>query len=79
MVWCDNANIILAKAVYVDSYENYEFYVGISEAQQGVPAMFEGVIPESGLNTVGEVHLTADMSIFISIPYSKSHGRVMGT
>ncbi|WP_414469810.1 glutamine synthetase family protein [Methanobacterium sp. ACI-7] len=78
VVWCDNANIIRAKAVRIDSLEDFNFYVGISEAQQGVPVMFDGVIPESGLNPVGEVQLIGDMSTFRVLPYSKTQGRVMG-
>lgn len=78
IVWCDNANVIRAKAVYIDSSEDFNFYVGISEAQQGVPVMFDGVVPESGLGPVGEIDLTAEMSTFSTIPYAKGHGRVMG-
>lgn len=78
IVWCDNANIIRAKAVYIDSCEDFNFHVGISEAQQGVPVMFDGIVPESGLSPVGEIQLTADMSNFVHIPYSKGHSRAMG-
>lgn len=78
IVWCDNANIIRAKAVNIDSCKDFDFHARISEAQQGVPVMYDGVIPESGLSPVGEIHLKADMSSFIPIPYSKSHGHAMG-
>jgi glutamine synthetase len=40
--------------------------------------MFDGIVPESGLSPVGEIQLTADMSSFVNIPYSKGHGRTMG-
>lgn len=78
ILWCDNANIIRAKAVYLNFPENLKYYVGISEAQQAIPVMYDGVILESGLSPVGEVYLMADMSSFTSIPYSPGHGRAMG-
>ncbi|MGB9936133.1 MAG: glutamine synthetase family protein [Methanobacterium sp.] len=78
IVWCDNANIIRAKAVYIYASEDFNLKASICEAQQGVPVMFDGIIPESGLSPVGEIQLMPDMSSFIPIPYSKGHGRVMG-
>ncbi|MGF7117563.1 glutamine synthetase family protein [Methanobacterium oryzae] len=78
ILWCDNANIIRGKAVYLNFPENLKYYVGISEAQQAIPVMYDGVILESGLSAVGEVYLMADMSSFTSIPYSPGHGRAMG-
>ncbi len=78
IVWCDNANVIRAKAVHINTIEDSNYSVGISNAQQGVPVTFDGVIPESGLGPVGEIHLKADISSFTPVPYSKGHGRVMG-
>lgn len=78
ILWCDNANIIRGKAVYLNFPENLKYYVGISGAQQAIPVMYDGVIRESGLSPVGEVYIMADMSSFTSIPYSPGHGRVMG-
>ena len=78
ILWCDNANIIRAKAVYLNFPENLKYYVGISEAQQAIPVVYDEIIGESGLSPVGEVYLMADMSSFTSIPYSPGHGRAMG-
>jgi glutamine synthetase len=78
IIWCDNANIIRAKSIYKNSSEDSNYYVGISQAQQGVPAVYDAVIGESGLSPVGEVQLKADLSSFTPIPYSPGHGRFMG-
>ena len=78
ILWCDNANIIRAKSIYKNSSEVSNYYVGISEGQQGVPAVYDAVVEESGLSPVGEVQLKADLSSFTPIPYSPGHGRFMG-
>ncbi len=78
VLWCDNANIIRGKAVYKDSLRDSDYCVGISEAQQGVPSIYDGVVLETGLTPVGEVQVTPDFSSFTHIPYSSGHGRVMG-
>ncbi len=78
ILWCDNANIIRAKSIYKNSSKDSEYYVGISEGQQGVTAVYDAVVEDSGLSPVGEVQLKADLSTFTSIPYSPGHGRFMG-
>ncbi len=78
ILWCDNANIIRAKSVYKSSSEDSNYYVSISEGQQGVPAVYDAVVEESGLSPVGDVQLKADLSSFTPIPYSPGHGRFMG-
>jgi glutamine synthetase len=78
ILWCDNANIIRAKSIYKNSSQDSNYYVGISEGQQGVPAVYDAVVEESGLSPVGEVQLKADLSSFTPIPYSPGHGRFMG-
>ncbi|MGB9977919.1 glutamine synthetase family protein [Methanobacterium sp.] len=79
ILWCDNANIIRAKSIYKNSSKDSNYYVGISEGQQGVPAVYDAVIEESGLSPIGEVQLKADLSSFTPIPYSPGHGRFMGS
>jgi len=78
--WCDNANIIRAKAVQINASnaQASDFYVGISEAMQALPVMYDAPVRETGLSPVGEVHLTADLASFVSLPYAPGHGRVMG-
>ena len=78
VLWCDNANIIRAKAVYVDSVNDQEVSVGISRGQQGVPVMYDGVVAGCGLDPVGEITLKGDMSTLTPIPYIQGHARVMG-
>jgi len=78
IVWCDNANIIRAKAVRMTSNKLSNYYVGISPAQQAIPVVYDEVVPETGLTPVGEIQLTADLSSFKRIPYAPGHSRVMG-
>jgi len=77
VLWCDNANIIRAKAVHVDSI-NDDVSVGISRGQQGVPVAYDGVVAGSGLDPVGEIKLKGDMSTLTRLPYAPGHARVMG-
>jgi glutamine synthetase len=79
ILWCDNANIIRAKAVHRDRIEEYlKHGVGISAAQQGVPVMYDAPAPDSGLGPVGEIRLVPDLSTVTVLPYSPGHARVMG-
>ncbi|BDZ71150.1 glutamine synthetase family protein [Methanobacterium petrolearium] len=78
VLWCDNANIIRAKAVHVDAIKDNNVSVGISRGQQGVPGVYDGVVAGSGLDPVGEITLKGDMSTLTIIPYAPGHARVMG-
>jgi glutamine synthetase len=78
-VWCDNANVIRGKAVHTEMLSHYfEHGVGISAGQQGVPVMYDAVVPKSDLSPVGEIRLVADWSSLKSLPYAPGHARVMG-
>ena len=79
ILWCDNANIIRGKAVHLELLSEYFNYgVGISAGQQGVPVMYDAVIPETGLSPVGEVRLVPDWSTLKILPHAPGHARVMG-
>lgn len=80
ILWCDNANIIRGKAVHLNllDREYFNYGVGISAGQQGVPVMYDAVIPETGLSPVGEVRLVPDWSTLKILPYAPGHARVMG-
>ena len=79
ILWCDNANIIRGKAVHIDMLSHYfNQGVGISMGQQGVPVMYDAVMPETGLSPVGEVRLVPDWSTLKILPYAPSHASVMG-
>jgi glutamine synthetase len=80
IVWCDNANIIRAKAVHRTSFTPscMQYGVGISEAQQAVPVMFDAPSGGSGLGPVGEVRLVPDLNTAVLLPYAPGHARVMG-
>src|SRR3712207_5179170 len=79
VLWCDNGNVIRSKAVHAGVLADYlEHGVGISAAQQAVPAVYDGVAPGSGLGPVGEIRLVPDWSTFTPLPYAPGHARVMG-
>lgn len=79
IIWCDNANIIRGKAVHLGMLAHYfEHGVGISIGQQGVPVMYDAVVPETNLGPVGEVSLVPEWSSLKPLPYSPGHARVMG-
>ncbi len=79
IIWCDNANIIRGKAVHVGMLSHYlEHGVGISAGQQGIPVMYDAVVPESGVGPIGEIRLVPDWSSLTPLPYAPGHARVMG-
>lgn len=79
ILWCDNANIIRAKAVHRGTLTEYiQHGVGISAAQQAIPVMYDAPAPGSGLSPVGEVRLVPDWNTFTPLPYAPRHARVMG-
>lgn len=79
VVWCDNANVIRAKAVHAGSVSGVlEYGVGISKAQQGVYVARDAFVPESGLGPVGEVRLVPDVDTFTALPFAAGHARVLG-
>src|SRR5437588_6130944 len=79
VTWCDNANVLRAKAVHVRALWDYaEHGVGISAAQQAVPVMYDAVAPDSGLGPVGEVRLVPDWPTLTVLPYAPGHARVLG-
>lgn len=79
IVWCDNANVIRAKAVHVGALPGYlDHGVGITAAQQAIPVMYDAVAAGSGLGPVGEIRLIPDWSTLTVLPYAPGHARVMG-
>src|SRR5262245_39268089 len=79
VVWCDNANIIRAKAFHSLMLGNfYKHGVGITAACQALPVMADAVVAESGLGPVGEVRLIPDWATLTPLPYAPGHARVIG-
>lgn len=79
VLWCDNANIIRAKAVHRQRLAHYlDHGVGIAQAQQAVQSLVDAPAPGSGLGPVGEVRLVPDWSTLMPLPYAPGHARVMG-
>ena len=78
ILWCDNANVIRAKAAHVDYLEEYiDNGVGITVAQMALPVMYDSVVPETGLGPVGEVRLMPDWSTLTILPFATGHAQVL--
>lgn len=77
-IWCDNANLIRAKAVHTGFLDDFLAGdgVGIAAAQQALPVMADAPAAGSGLTPAGEVHMRADWSTFTPLPYAPGHARV---
>jgi glutamine synthetase len=79
ILWCDNANVIRAKAVHTTvGFDYFKHGVGVTTAAQALPVMADAVVAASGLGPVGEVRLIPDWSTFTPLPYAPGHARVMG-
>ena len=78
IIWCDNANVIRAKAAHVDYLQDYiDNGVGITMAQMALPVMYDSVVPETGLGPVGEVRLMPDWSTLTILPFAEGHAQVL--
>jgi glutamine synthetase len=78
ILWCDNANIIRAKAVHIDHLEGcIKNGINITIAQQALPVMHDVVVPETGLGPVGEVRLMPDWSTLTILPYAAKQAQVV--
>jgi len=79
VAYCDNANLIRAKAVPLEGLEGVLRYgVGFSVAQQALPMMGDTVLPDSGLAPAGEVWLVPDPATFTPLPYSPGCATMLG-
>ncbi|HXX37078.1 MAG TPA: glutamine synthetase family protein [bacterium] len=79
VAYCDNANLIRAKAVPLDELDDaLEYGVGFTVAQQALPMMADSVLPASGLAPIGEVWLVPDLATFTALPYSPGCATMLG-
>jgi glutamine synthetase len=76
VLWCDNANIIRARAVRVRALG--EVAVRISAGQMALPVMGDSVVPGSGLGPVGEAELVPDWETLRLLPYAQGEAAVIG-
>lgn len=69
-MWCDNANVIRAKAVHTAALGDYAdgAGVGMAAAQMALPVMYDALAPGSGLTPAGEVHMMADWPTLTPCP-----------
>ncbi len=78
IVWCDNANVIRAKAAHVNRLEDFiDNGVGITVAQMALPVMYDSVVSETGLGPVGEARLMPDWSTLTVLPYAQGCAQVL--
>ena len=79
VAYCDNANLIRAKAVPLDGLEGVLRYgVGFTVAQQALPMMGDTPLPASGLSPVGEVWLVPDPDTFTVLSYNPGAAMMLG-
>jgi glutamine synthetase len=79
VLWCDNGNVIRAKAIHLGALpHHWQQGVGMGQAQQAVPAMYDAPAEGSNLGPVGEVRLIPDWSTVKVLPYAPGHARVLG-
>lgn len=77
--YCDNANLIRAKAVPAARLEAFlKAGIGFSVAQQALPVTMDAVVAGSGLGPVGEVYLVPDPSTLTPLPFSPGQAIVLG-
>jgi glutamine synthetase len=77
-LWCDNANIIRAKAGHINYLDEFiKNGINVTAALQALPVMHDVVIPEAGLGPVGEVRLMPDWSTLRTLPYAAQHAAVI--
>ena len=76
VLWCDNANIIRARAVRVRPLGAVG--VRISSGQMALPVMGDSVVPGSGLGPVGEAELVPDWNTLTLLPYAPGEAAVIG-
>ena len=78
ITFCDNANVIRAKAIHLGILaENLEYPMSITVAQQALPVMSDTVVSNSGLGPVGEAWSRPDWSTLRVLPYAPTHARVI--
>lgn len=79
VAYCDNANLIRAKAAPLDGLDGVlKFGVGLSVAQQALSMLGDTPLPASGLSPIGEVWLVPDPDTFTILPYSQGAAMMLG-
>lgn len=77
MLWCDNANVIRAKAARTSHASSLTNGIAITKAQQALPVMHDAVVAESGLGPIGEAHLTPDWNTLTVLPFAPGNAQVL--
>ena len=59
LLWCDNANLVRAKAAHVEDTASLRGGIPIARTQQAVAVTVDAVVPRAGLTPVGEAVATS--------------------
>jgi glutamine synthetase len=79
VAYCDNANLIRAKAAPLEGLEGLPTYgAGFTVAQQALPILGDTPLPDSGLSPIGEVWLVPDPDTFTVLPYNPGAAVMLG-
>jgi glutamine synthetase len=79
VAYCDNANLIRAKAAPLEGLDGtLKYGVGFTVAQQALPMLRDTPLPASGLSPVGEVWLVPDPDTFTILPYNQGAAMMLG-
>jgi glutamine synthetase len=79
VAFCDNANLIRAKAAPLEGLDGILKYgVGFTVAQQALPMLGDTPLPASGLSPMGEVWLVPDPGTFTVLPYNPGAAMMLG-
>ena len=79
VAYCDNANLIRAKAAPLEGLDGLLKYgVGFTVAQQALPMLGDTPLPASGLGPIGEVWLVPDPGTFTVLPYNQGAAMMLG-
>lgn len=79
VLWTDNAGLIRGKAIRLHQLSKLaRSGLGMTQAVQSVPVLFDLPQKQSGLSPVGQVWLKPDLETFRRLPWCPTHASVMG-
>ncbi len=78
LIWCDNANLIRAKAFHRDAMETFQSTgIGLTVASQALSVVSDALCPDTGLSGTGENWLKPDWDTLKMTDYSPEHATVI--
>ncbi|GAA4649615.1 hypothetical protein GCM10023116_18900 [Kistimonas scapharcae] len=78
LIWCDNANLIRAKAFHRDAMDTFQSTgIGLTVASQALSVVSDALCPDTGLSGTGENWLKPDWDTLKITDYSPEHATVI--